>query len=636
MNKKSYRQVVLFCFTFAALVFMATIILLPYFQKLSEPENQAAIENWINKKGSAGVLIILALQVLQVVIAFIPGEPVELLAGALYESVGGLVICLVGTIFASTIIFSLSKRFGKKLLHRFFSKEKVDSWTWLQDSKKSELVTFILFFIPGTPKDMLTYFVGVTEMRVRKFICITTIARLPSVLSSTIIGSTMRQGKWEISLIVFLVTGILGIVGISTKQRVVNFCRNKTKSEQADKVTKCESLDFVEATHSDRLCPFMQCHMEFEGSLDIERLTKAISQSTRYVPEVLYTFDFKRERFIDRDISADRALVTDSIDMNNAYSIDLSQNPQLQIIADTGEQPNTVIFIMSHILTDAVGFLQYLYLLALLYNEEPLNRSLRNFRNITPILENIHVQPQTEQTKQGKRAIVSPLRPYSNGKTHYCLKSSIASDDFEQIHNKAKQHGATLNDVFIAAFARVIARLQSIDKVVLPCPADLRRFKPVGNDLTVANMTGIYKRITIEVGPEDKFSSTLMQTHIEVELQKSRYRCFAGIQPLDFSFHKVPRPILKKAIKAFYRILPVTCTNVGVINDDKLNFKGSTVKSCFMTGAYRQSPDFQLTVSTFRNICTLNCTLIGDENDEKIGQDILNQIKQELLKWTRE
>ena len=77
-------------------------------------------------------------------------------------------------------------------------------------------------------------------------------------------------------------------------------------------------------------------------------------------------------------------------------------------------------------------------------------------------------------------------------------------------------------------------------------------------------------------------------------------------------------------------------TNVGVIDDRKLKFKGCIVKSCFMTGAYRKSPDFQLTVSTFRNICTLSCALIGDAKDEKIGQAVLEQVKQELLKWTRD
>ena len=79
------------------------------------------------------------------------------------------------------------------------------------------MVTFILFLIPGTPKDMLTYIVGVTDMSVWKFIGISTFARIPSVLSSTIIGSTMRQGEWKVSLIVFLVTGIIGIVGIGFK-----------------------------------------------------------------------------------------------------------------------------------------------------------------------------------------------------------------------------------------------------------------------------------------------------------------------------------------------------------------------------------------------------------------------------------
>lgn len=635
MNKNACRRLLVYCLIFSALILGFVILFLPFFQRLSVPKYQTEIENWINKMGHTGVLIILVIQVLQVVVAFVPGEPVELLAGALYGTTGGLTICLTGSIFASAIIFSLSKRFGKKLLYRFFSKDKVDHWQWLQDSQKSELVTFILFFIPGTPKDMLTYFVGVTETSTRKFICISTLARLPSVLSSTTIGAAVRQGNWDMSLLVFFITGILGVVGIITKDRVIDFCHSKMDGVRTGKISKCEGIDFVEAAHSDRLYPLMQCHMELDGDLDTKRLIKAIIQSTQYVPEVLYTFDFKCGCFINQNISADRVLITDPVDMSKACSIDLSQHPQLRIIKGTGENKHTVIFIMSHILADGVGFLQYLYLLVSLYNGEPPNKSMQNSRDITPILKNIRVQPKTEQTKRGKRVIVSPLRPFSYGKNYYCLKNTIDSNNFEIIHRKAKQHEATLNDVFITAYARVIARLQSIDKVVIPCPADLRRFQPAGNGLTVANMTGVYKRITIEVNPEEPFTSTLMQTHIEISLQKSRYRCFADLRLLDSAFHIVPRPILKKSIKAFYQIQHVTYTNIGVIDDSKLNFKGCNIKSCFMTGSYRQPPDFQLTVSTFRNICTLNCSMIGATGDEKIGQDILEQIRQELLTWIR-
>lgn len=328
MDKKTRRHVIAYCILFVGLVIGLTIILLPYFQRLSEPDYQAGIQKWINKMGGAGMLLILAIQIVQVVIAFIPGEPVEILAGALYGTVPGLLICLAGCVFASTIIFSLSKRFGKKLLYRLFSKEKVENWKWLQDSQKTEMVTFILFFIPGTPKDMLTYIVGVTEMNVRKFIAISTLARIPSVLSSTMIGSTMRQGDWELSLTVFIITGLIGIVGIDFKDKIIDFCRRKIKGVHND-TTKCESLDFVEAVHSNKVYPLMYCRMVIQGNLDIEKLKDAVNLSSQYVPEILYTYDFKRAVFVNRGLTVDNAVIITCFDDETALRWDLSKNTQL-------------------------------------------------------------------------------------------------------------------------------------------------------------------------------------------------------------------------------------------------------------------------------------------------------------------
>lgn len=227
MEKKTRVRIILYCILFVGLVAGISALLFPYFRKLSEPECQAQLQQWVGKMGVKGLIIILGIQILQVIIAFIPGEPVELLSGALYGTVGGLVICLTGCIFASAIIFALSKRFGKKLLYVLFNEEKVKSWKWLQDSKKCDMVTFILFFIPGTPKDMLTYIVGITEMKTGKFIRISTLARIPSVVTSTMIGSTMRHGDWVISLTVFVITGLIGIIGIGFKERILHYCRNR-------------------------------------------------------------------------------------------------------------------------------------------------------------------------------------------------------------------------------------------------------------------------------------------------------------------------------------------------------------------------------------------------------------------------
>lgn len=187
------KRVLILGALFVLLVAGLTVFLFPYVQKLRDPQVQLLVEIWVRKVGVLGWLAMFGVQMLQVVIAFIPGEPVELIAGALYGAAGGLALCTLGCVTASALIFLLSKRLGKSVLDSLFGAEKVKDWKWLYDSRRMELVTFILFLIPGTPKDMLTYVVGVTNMRVGKFLLISSLARIPSVLSSTMIGSSLRQ-----------------------------------------------------------------------------------------------------------------------------------------------------------------------------------------------------------------------------------------------------------------------------------------------------------------------------------------------------------------------------------------------------------------------------------------------------------
>lgn len=225
------KRVLILGVLFVVLVVGLTAVLMPYMQKLSDPEVQQVVEEWVRRVGVWGWIAMLGAQILQVVIAFIPGEPVELIAGALYGSIGGLMLCLVGCVFASSMIFLLSKRLGKSILDTLFGAEKVKDWKWLYDSQRLDLVVFLLFLIPGTPKDMLTYVVGVTQMRLGKFLLLSTFARIPSVVSSTMIGASLRHGNWTMTVLVFLVTAVFGIVGITTKERVLAFCR-KGRGEQ--------------------------------------------------------------------------------------------------------------------------------------------------------------------------------------------------------------------------------------------------------------------------------------------------------------------------------------------------------------------------------------------------------------------
>lgn len=400
------------------------------------------------------------------------------------------------------------------------------------------------------------------------------------------------------------------------------------------RVTKCECLDFAEAVRKDRVYPLMYCHMELSGSLDIDRLKNAVCLSGKIVPEILCSYHFQKGCFTDAGHTAGDVIIlrSDSTFMQP----DISKGPQLQIVISQGQKRQRIVFIMSHVLADGNGFLQYLYLLAALYNQEKEVRGLKNERNIAPFLKNVSVSCTTQQMKGSRRIRCMPLRPPGKEREPYCLTVQISAKQMEKLRQKAKRCGVTLNDIFMTAYALVIARIQRTDVVTLPCPADLRRFYPGLQKLTVANMTGVYRRVAVELKEQRTFTEALWQIHIEMQLLSSRRLCFLGIKLLNGCFHKIPRPVLGLAVKAAYRLPPVSYSNIGMIDAKQLSFKNCITESCFVTGAYRLPPDFQLTVSTFRNVCTLNCTLLGSARDARGSRHILEQVRQEILKWLKE
>ncbi|MCF2556143.1 MAG: TVP38/TMEM64 family protein [Bacteroidales bacterium] len=237
-KKKRILRIAFSCLLLAGVLTALTVLALPYVRRLSDPETQRFIQNWIGERGLWGIFILLGLQVLQVIIAFIPGEPMELLAGALCGALGGTVLCLTGTVLASACIFALSRRYGRRLLALLgFGEKQVAQWKWLQrdeQSEKADLVIFLVFLIPGTPKDMLTYVVGMTRVSLKRFLWLSTLARVPSVLSSTLIGSSVIQGEGETALILMLVTGLLGILGIEAREKILAFCRRVREKRKQD------------------------------------------------------------------------------------------------------------------------------------------------------------------------------------------------------------------------------------------------------------------------------------------------------------------------------------------------------------------------------------------------------------------
>lgn len=173
-----------------------------------------SFEAFIEGYGWSGRFVALGIQFLQVFIALIPGEFVEVGLGLSFGFIEGTVLCLVGVGLASALVFVLVKKWGVKLVELFVSRDKIDSLRFINSEKKLNTLVFVLFLIPGTPKDLLTYFVPLTKMKLSEFLFISMIARIPSVVSSTIGGDFFGNGRYLEGIILFLITGGVSLLGI--------------------------------------------------------------------------------------------------------------------------------------------------------------------------------------------------------------------------------------------------------------------------------------------------------------------------------------------------------------------------------------------------------------------------------------
>lgn len=153
------------------------------------------------------------LVVAQIVVAVLPGEPVELAAGYLFGFFEGTVICLVGGLIGTLGVTALVKTFGMRAVRALFSEDKLAGISWLRDSKRFELVMLVVFLIPGTPKDVLTYAAGLTACPWWRIALIGTVGRIPSIATSTLAAGFASEGSWVAAGITLIVTGAIAAGG---------------------------------------------------------------------------------------------------------------------------------------------------------------------------------------------------------------------------------------------------------------------------------------------------------------------------------------------------------------------------------------------------------------------------------------
>lgn len=210
---KEKLKFILFITVFVLIVAVGACSL-PYFKTLATEQGREAAVLQIRSLGFKGILAFLGVQIMQVVIFIIPGEFVEIISGMIYGTWAGYALCAVGVFIGTVLIYGLVKWLGYDFITRLIPEERFKKLAFLKKSNNMDYLVFLLFLIPGTPKDVLTYFVPFTKMKLSKFLGLSTLARIPSVLSSTFAGSSLGEGNYTVSAVIFAVITIIGLIGI--------------------------------------------------------------------------------------------------------------------------------------------------------------------------------------------------------------------------------------------------------------------------------------------------------------------------------------------------------------------------------------------------------------------------------------
>lgn len=205
---------------------------LPMIRFASDPDKFRAL---VDAHGVMGRLAYIGMVVLQITVAIIPGEPMEIAAGYAFGAVEGTVICMLASGLGSMLVVWLVRRYGTRLVEVFFSEEKLKSLCFLKSSPKRTMIFMIFFMLPGTPKDLLCYFAGLTDIKLSTLLLICSLGRIPSIVTSTVGGDALGTKSYVFAAAVFAVTIGISAAGLLIYNRI---CKKHEKQSEENARTE--------------------------------------------------------------------------------------------------------------------------------------------------------------------------------------------------------------------------------------------------------------------------------------------------------------------------------------------------------------------------------------------------------------
>ena len=206
---KKYRYLIL-ALSIAVMVGLTLALWKPMINFIEDPNS---LSIWIENAGIWGPIGFILLNTAQVLLAIIPGGPFEVAAGALFGPWLGAIMCDFAMTLGGMMTFFFVRKFGIKFIKLFVDKKELESVKFLHTNEKYESLLFLFFLFPGTPKDLMCYVVGLTDIKWYKWMFINLVGRFPAILLSALGGSALGEQKYGIFIAAFAIIIVLYFLG---------------------------------------------------------------------------------------------------------------------------------------------------------------------------------------------------------------------------------------------------------------------------------------------------------------------------------------------------------------------------------------------------------------------------------------
>lgn len=396
---------------------------------------------------------------------------------------------------------------------------------------------------------------------------------------------------------------------------------------------KVQPLDYMQYINTKYHEPFIHTLIEFEVPPASDRLRAAVAALADAFPLLKCRYDGAANVFAENGALTpdDLFLRDDGADIGGLLTERLALDRQLFKLTLCKD---VLVATVCHMVCDGSGFKKLLYLLCRLYNGHEagdcaalLNRQLAQ---LTGGMK--HTGAATA------RMLFSMLGGYKNRSIYqkggdesvHIVQRVIDSQSMQSVHAAAKRRGATLNDVFLTAYARAAAALCGRERINIPCTVDLRKY--AAREAGIANLTGTYA-LNVKIREKDGFLQTLDAVSKKMRAQKGTKNDIAGPMLLVSKYESLTLERFTGLYGGMNTGALTDYTNLGILDENKLFFKDAAVKNAVAYSGLNKAPCFQLAVSSFKGATTFSSLIFCCDGGQKKAEELLTKIAEEILSF---